>query len=296
MSPKCRHVNATSTQRLPACLQEALRALLARRLRRLWRFFFNIADRMDYFQPKFPPPNRRELAQFFKIAMASSSADDEVPDHAPDFVNPERPKSPSQEAAARSQASHVYSIVLTGGPCAGKTTALERLSAYLRERGFRVFTVPEAATMLFSNGVSFTDLSSTEKVINFQAALMSTQIALEDTFMKLAENTGEVNAKLRLVCNEHAKRTACGCGVDSKKVALGHPRSGAGDSLTLATTTRRTARPARVVRNPWCFATAGRATARRTSTPRAGPGSSRGRAARATCRCARDAITPCSTS
>ena len=59
MSPKCRHVNATSTQRLPACLQEALRALLDRRLRRLWRFFFNIADRMDYFQPKFPPPNRR---------------------------------------------------------------------------------------------------------------------------------------------------------------------------------------------------------------------------------------------
>ena len=49
----------------------------------------------------------------------------------------------------------MFKIVLTGGPCAGKTTALARLSAFLNERGFRVFTVPEAATMLFTNGVRF---------------------------------------------------------------------------------------------------------------------------------------------
>ena len=62
MSPKCRHVNATSTQRLPACLQEALRALLARRLRRLWRFFSTSLIDCIYFSPKFPPPNRRVRA------------------------------------------------------------------------------------------------------------------------------------------------------------------------------------------------------------------------------------------
>ena len=49
MSPKCRHVNATSTQRLPACLQEALRALLARRTSPSLALFFNIADRLYYF-------------------------------------------------------------------------------------------------------------------------------------------------------------------------------------------------------------------------------------------------------
>lgn len=32
----------------------------------------------------------------------------------------------------------VYKVVLTGGPCAGKTTAMARLSTFLRERGFRV--------------------------------------------------------------------------------------------------------------------------------------------------------------
>lgn len=62
------------------------------------------------------------------------------------------------------EGANVYLIVLTGGPCAGKTTALERLAGFLRERSFRVFTVPEAATMLFGNGVSFADLSSEGKV------------------------------------------------------------------------------------------------------------------------------------
>jgi hypothetical protein len=34
----------------------------------------------------------------------------------------------------------IYKIVMTGGPCGGKTTCLERLSNYLRERGFEVIT------------------------------------------------------------------------------------------------------------------------------------------------------------
>lgn len=62
----------------------------------------------------------------------------------------------------------VKKLVLTGGPCAGKTTALARLATYLRHRGFRVFTVPEAATMLFTNGASFRDLGTMDKEIGFQ--------------------------------------------------------------------------------------------------------------------------------
>jgi len=30
----------------------------------------------------------------------------------------------------------IYKFVLTGGPCSGKTTALERLQVFLRERGY----------------------------------------------------------------------------------------------------------------------------------------------------------------
>jgi predicted ATPase len=94
-------------------------------------------------------------------------------------------------SAESSKTKPVYKIVLTGGPCAGKTTALDRLSAFLRERGFRVFTVPEAATMLFSNGVFFSDLATVESQINFQGNLMGVQIHLEDTFSSLASKTGE---------------------------------------------------------------------------------------------------------
>jgi len=95
----------------------------------------------------------------------------------------------------------IFSIVLTGGPCAGKTTALDRLSAYLRERGYRVFTVPEAATMLFSNGVFFSDIAAEDKLINFQTTLISTQISLEDKFRDLAANTDETCV---LICDRGA--------------------------------------------------------------------------------------------
>lgn len=39
-------------------------------------------------------------------------------------------------------------ICLTGGPCAGKTTALATLSLHLKQIGYKVLVVPEAATIL----------------------------------------------------------------------------------------------------------------------------------------------------
>ena len=32
----------------------------------------------------------------------------------------------------------IYKFVLTGGPCSGKTTAMERLQVFLRERGAKI--------------------------------------------------------------------------------------------------------------------------------------------------------------
>eukprot|EP01138_Halocafeteria_seosinensis_P005171 gb/GECG01005288.1/.p1 GENE.gb/GECG01005288.1/~~gb/GECG01005288.1/.p1 ORF type:complete len:672 (+),score=75.18 gb/GECG01005288.1/:1-2016(+) len=84
------------------------------------------------------------------------------------------------------QTPTVLRFVLTGGPCAGKTTALARLSSFLRHRGYRVYTVPEAATMLFTNGASFRDLDTDDRQIAFQAAVMNTQIHLEDSFARIA--------------------------------------------------------------------------------------------------------------
>lgn len=47
----------------------------------------------------------------------------------------------------------VGKIVLTGGPCAGKTTALARIEQDLSEKGYRVFIVGESATELIKGGI-----------------------------------------------------------------------------------------------------------------------------------------------
>jgi len=44
-------------------------------------------------------------------------------------------------------------IVLTGGPCAGKTTALTELKQCLEERGYKVFILEESATKLINKGI-----------------------------------------------------------------------------------------------------------------------------------------------
>src|SRR5262245_44865782 len=48
----------------------------------------------------------------------------------------------------------VWEVMLTGGPCAGKTTALARLTETLEELGLRVLVVPEPATRLIMGGLS----------------------------------------------------------------------------------------------------------------------------------------------
>lgn len=71
----------------------------------------------------------------------------------------------------------IHKIVLTGGPCGGKTSALPLLVAKLRN-SYHVVTVPESATLLFNNG--FILLSPPETTIIKQTAIIKFQIALED--------------------------------------------------------------------------------------------------------------------
>ena len=61
----------------------------------------------------------------------------------------------SQTDSAESSRPVLYRIVLTGGPCAGKTTALADIKARLQSLGFAVLCVPEVATLLFGGGAPF---------------------------------------------------------------------------------------------------------------------------------------------
>ena len=58
------------------------------------------------------------------------------------------------KAGKARQELSITRICVTGGPCAGKTTAMAELSLVLNQMGFRVLQVPKAAMILKKGGVS----------------------------------------------------------------------------------------------------------------------------------------------
>lgn len=54
----------------------------------------------------------------------------------------------------------ISKIVITGGPCAGKTTAMNWIQNAFTNRGYMVLFVPETATELISGGVALWTCSS----------------------------------------------------------------------------------------------------------------------------------------
>lgn len=81
----------------------------------------------------------------------------------------------------------VYKVVLTGGPCGGKTTGQSRLCTFFENMGWKVFRVPETATVLLSGGIKFTDLSAQE-AFKFQENLLKTMLQIENTFFALGDS------------------------------------------------------------------------------------------------------------
>ena len=82
----------------------------------------------------------------------------------------------------------VYRVVLTGGPCAGKSSGMVLLRNHLQQNGYNVFCVPEAATILIEGGgVACFKCPNDEALFRFQLALLETQLALEDAFQALAK-------------------------------------------------------------------------------------------------------------
>lgn len=84
----------------------------------------------------------------------------------------------------------ITNIVLTGGPCAGKTTALAKITQFFTNRGFAVYTQPEAASLFNQGGVNFlTD----DNALFFESEkqLLSFQLHTEECFRKMAEKAGK---------------------------------------------------------------------------------------------------------
>jgi predicted ATPase len=93
----------------------------------------------------------------------------------------------------------VTKIVLTGGPCAGKTTCLRSIRAQF---GAAIAAVPEAATLLLDSGFPPPNherirACQDEWIYSFQGAILSLQQTLEETWERLARRC---QARL-LVCD-----------------------------------------------------------------------------------------------
>lgn len=93
----------------------------------------------------------------------------------------------------------IIRICITGGPCAGKTTALATLNQTLSQMGFRVLVVPEAATMLMKGGAMIqTNKLTFSDAVKFQINVMKSQMSLEDIFIDIALNS---EVKTVIICD-----------------------------------------------------------------------------------------------
>ncbi|MBI4837538.1 MAG: AAA family ATPase [Candidatus Portnoybacteria bacterium] len=78
-------------------------------------------------------------------------------------------------------------IVITGGPCAGKTTGMAYLVKHLFNYGFLVFTIPEVATHLFGCGLAPEKMGTPEQIYEFEKIVIPTQFFFEDSLESAAE-------------------------------------------------------------------------------------------------------------
>lgn len=88
------------------------------------------------------------------------------------------------KAAERSD-KRIVTAVLTGGPCAGKSTAISWIMADMQRKGWKVIFVPEVATELINAGITGTTCGSGA---TFQAAVFNMQAAKEEQYIAMAKS------------------------------------------------------------------------------------------------------------
>lgn len=93
----------------------------------------------------------------------------------------------------------IHRIVVTGGPCAGKTTAMSWIQNAFTKKGYSVIFIPETATELISGGAAPWLCRSSR---DFQASLMKLQLGKEEAFSNVA--TLMTSERALVVCDRGA--------------------------------------------------------------------------------------------
>lgn len=91
----------------------------------------------------------------------------------------------------------ITKIAITGGPCAGKSTALSWINEEFTKKGYKVLFIPETATELITGGVA---PWTCETDIDFQTAILKLQLAKEEIFEEVAQHLYDAQ-KVLIVCD-----------------------------------------------------------------------------------------------
>ena len=94
----------------------------------------------------------------------------------------------------------ISKIVITGGPCGGKSTALERIKSEFEKINYKVFIVNETATELINSGATMADCG----VVEFQKNLLKMQLAKEESILGCAKALEEKYEKILVVFDRGA--------------------------------------------------------------------------------------------
>lgn len=96
----------------------------------------------------------------------------------------------------------IYKIVITGGPCAGKTTSLKIIKEAFEKKGYWVLSVDETATQLFTCGAEL-DRCKKKNKKEYQYQLAKLMFAKEDAMYAIAQ-TLKRKKKILIVCDRGA--------------------------------------------------------------------------------------------
>lgn len=81
--------------------------------------------------------------------------------------------------------SRIWKIAITGGPCGGKTSGIPIVRDFFESRGYKVFTIPEAVTIVKDRiGLDFGDVPN----YNFQSIVTDTMLFFEEEFIQCAKS------------------------------------------------------------------------------------------------------------
>lgn len=90
-------------------------------------------------------------------------------------------------------------IVITGGPCAGKTTAIPAIDERLTSIGYTPIFIPETATEVIPTGITRINAL---KSLDFQTVIMQLQLKKEQLYQSIAKSYP--NEKIVLICDRGA--------------------------------------------------------------------------------------------